>query len=79
MKIARQTVAALDGSHGTLHQKIFQKELALSAVQRSAVLAPAINSGIKTIMALDAVASFVRRWPYAATSAKGPLISCLTR
>jgi len=44
-----------------------------------AMLAPAINSTIKTIMALDAVASSMRPRPRAATPTTGPFISCLTR
>ena len=47
-----------------------------------AMLAPTINSVIKMIMRsvnCDACASFVRPRPHAATTAKGPFISCLMR
>jgi hypothetical protein len=40
------------------------------------MLVPAINSVIKMIMALDAVASLVRPRPHAATPTKGRLIRC---
>jgi hypothetical protein len=38
------------------------------------VLAPAVNSIIKMIMAFGAIASFVRRRPHATTPTKGRLI-----
>ena len=43
------------------------------------MLAPAINSVIKIIMALDAAASLVRPRPHATAPTKGPSISCLMR
>ena len=43
------------------------------------MLAPAINSVIKIIIAFGAGSSFVRSRPHATATAKGPIISCLMR